>query len=179
MYYSKYISPIGEMTLISKDNKLIGLYLGKEFNNLQSLEKKYKSNIVLNDDLEIFFKTKTWLDKYFAGKVVHTSELELDLNLIGTEFEQSVWKYIYEIPYGEITTYKKIADKVKKDRNKEFMAAQAIGRAVGRNPISIINPCHRVVGSKGDIVGYASGIDNKIFLLNLEKINLKKLFKKK
>ena len=167
VYFSKTNSPLGEMIFIAKDEKLIGLYLTGEFNNLKSLEEKYKDTFIEKNDLDIFIKAQ------------NASEIDLDIknNILGTKFEKDVWKYIYDIPYGEITTYKEIADKIKKKMNKEHMAAQAVGRAVGRNPISIIVPCHRVVGSKGDLVGFASGLDNKETLLNIEKINLKEIFK--
>ena len=179
VYFSKTNSPLGEMIFIAKDEKLIGLYLTGEFNNLKSLEEKYKDTFIEKNDLDIFIKAQNWLDRYFKGDIVHASEIDLDIknNILGTKFEKDVWKYIYDIPYGEITTYKEIADKIKKKMNKEHMAAQAVGRAVGRNPISIIVPCHRVVGSKGDLVGFASGLDNKETLLNKEKINLKEIFK--
>ena len=181
MHYTNFSSPLGEIILIAKENKLTGIYLNGEFNSVKSLEQKYKEVFIEKNDLELFIKTKAWLNRYFNGEVVNAEEIELELknNILGTKFEKDVWQYIYEIPYGQIITYKEIADKIKKKMNKEHMSAQAVGRAIGKNPISIINPCHRVVGSKGDLVGFASGLENKIFLLNIEKINLKEIFKKK
>ena len=181
MYYTSFNSPLGELILISKDNKLVGLYISSELYNIDSLEKRYKEKFVNEDNLKIFIKTQDWLKRYFNGEVVYTKELDIELknNILGTTFEKDIWQYIYEIPYGEVTTYKAIADKVKKKMNKKYMSAQAVGRAVGKNPIAIINPCHRVVGSNGNLVGYAGGLDKKIFLLNIEKINLKEIFKKK
>ena len=181
MYYTMFNSLLGELILISKDNKLTGLYIVSEEININILEKMYKVELLKDDSLDIFVKTKDWLNRYFKGEVVHAKELgiEIENNILGTTFEKEVWKYIYEIPYGKVTTYKTIADKIKKKMNKENMSAQAVGRAVGKNPIAIINPCHRVVGVKGDLVGYFSGLDKKELLLNIENIHLKELFKKK
>lgn len=180
IYFTKTNSPLGEIILISEENKLIGLYLKGELTNIESLEKQYKEEFEEKSNIEIFDKTKVWLDRYFNGEIVHASEIDLKLddNVLGTKFEKDVWKHIYNIPYGEVVTYKSIADKIKKQMNKEHMAAQAVGRAVGKNPISIIIPCHRVVGIKGDLIGFASGLDKKRFLLNKEKVNLEEIFKR-
>ncbi len=179
IYYSKFKSPLGELLLVSEKDKLIGLYVDTEVEDIKILAHKYNKELVEKDNLNIFEKTKDWLRRYFNGEVVHAKELDLEIknNILGTTFEKYVWEYIYEIQYGEITTYKAIANKIKRKLNKENMAAQAVGRAVGKNPIGIINPCHRVVGSKGDLVGFASGLDNKRFLLNIEKLNEKEILK--
>lgn len=95
---------------------------------------------------------------------------------IGTDFAKNVWKLLCEIPYGYVTTYGAIGKKMAKLMHKEKMSAQAIGGAVGHNPISIIIPCHRVVGSNGSLTGYAGGIDKKIKLLEHENVDMSKLF---
>ena len=115
-------------------------------------------------------KAKKWLDRYFKGEKPQISEL--DLEPIGSDFAKNVWKLLCEIPYGEVTTYGEIAKKVAKIMNKSTMSAQAVGGAVGHNPISIIIPCHRVIGTNGSLTGYAGGIDKKIFLLKHEGVSL-------
>lgn len=119
-------------------------------------------------------KTKKWLDRYFKGEKPQIAEL--DLAPIGSDFAQNVWKILCDIPYGQITTYGNIAKKVAEIMNKNTMSAQAVGGAVGHNPISIIIPCHRVVGTNGNLTGYAGGIDKKIFLLKHEQVDMRKLF---
>ena len=94
----------------------------------------------------------------------------------GTSFEKVVWELLKKIPYGEVTTYKELSKKVAKKLGKEKMSAQAVGGAIGHNPISIIIPCHRVVGTDGSLTGYAGGIDKKVKLLKQEKVNMEKLY---
>ena len=114
------------------------------------------------------------MDDYFAGNKPQLSKLPIAP--IGGEFRQQVWKILTEIPYGELTTYGSIAKEVAKRMGKEKMSAQAVGGAVGHNPISIIIPCHRVVGSNGSLTGYAGGIEKKIKLLKHEGIDMTKFF---
>lgn len=160
IYITNYNSPVGKLLLASDGKNLTGLWIeGQEC----SLDQ---NNTKLNNDLDIFKKTKNWLDRYFAGKRVEVCELDIRFN--GTEFQKIVWKILCEIPYGEFTTYGNIAKKVAKILNKEKMSAQAVGGAVGHNPISIIVPCHRVIGTNGSLTGYAGGIDKKIKLLQIE-----------
>lgn len=167
---SKYNSPVGIIALASKGNNLIGLWIENQKHYLHSI----KEEIQENDNDEIIKKAKEWLDKYFKGENPNISELPL--NPIGTEFQISVWNILKDIPYGEVITYKNIADKIAKEKNIEKMSSQAVGQAVGHNPISIIIPCHRVVGSNGSLTGYAGGIDIKIKLLKHEKVNMENLF---
>ena len=166
IYTSNYNSPIGKILLASKNGKLIGLWIEGQKYYLG----KVKEELQKKDDEVILIKAKNWLDKYFRGEKPEISELDLDP--IGSEFAKNVWKILCEIPYGEVTTYGKIAKKMAKLMNKKSMSAQAVGGAVGHNPISIIIPCHRVIGSNGDLTGYAGGIDKKIKLLEHENANI-------
>ena len=156
--------------LASKDNKLIGLWIEGQKYYLGKL----KEEIQEKDDDIILVRAKNWLDRYFKGEKPQISEL--DLAPIGSDFAKNVWKLLCEIPYGKVTTYGEIAKKVAKIMNKSAMSPQAVGGAVGHNPISIIIPCHRVVGTNGSLTGYAGGIDKKIFLLKHEKIDMRKLY---
>ena len=167
IYKSYYQSPIGKLLLASKENKLMGLWIEGQKYYLGNLKEELQEN----NTEEILVKTKKWLDRYFDAEKPEISELELAP--IGSEFRKNVWKLLCKIPYGEITTYKSIAENVAKLMNRKQMSAQAIGGAVGHNPISIIIPCHRVVGADGSLTGYAGGIDKKIKLLKLEKVDLK------
>ena len=141
-------------------------------------QKYYLRNIneelVENNDEEILVKTRKWLNRYFLGERPKIEELNIHLN--GTSFEKIVWELLKRIPYGEVTTYKELAIKVAKKLGKEKMSAQAVGGAVGHNPISIIIPCHRVVGTNGSLTGYAGGIDKKVKLLEFEKVDMEKLY---
>lgn len=171
IYKSYYQSPIGKLLLASKNNKLIGLWIEGQKYYLGDLKEELREN----NEEEILVKTKKWLDRYFKGEKPQISELELEP--IGSEFRKNVWKLLCQIPYGQVTTYKKIAENVAKIMNKKQMSAQAVGGAVGHNPISIIIPCHRVVGTDGSLTGYAGGIDKKIKLLELENVNVKYISK--
>ena len=155
IYTTTYDSPLGELTLASKDDKLIGLWMAPQKG-------------VNNDNLAIFRKTKKWLDSYFNGE--NPSIANLELNLEGTSFRLKVWELLKEIPYGEVVTYGELAKKLSSN-----MSSQAVGGAVGHNPISIIIPCHRVVGFDGRLTGYAGGLENKVKLLELEGVKIRDL----
>lgn len=170
IYTTYYESLIGKILLASKDGKIIGAWINGQKDYLEKLEEKIKEN---NNDSALL-KSKKWLDRYFNGEKPEISELELAP--IGSEFAQNVWKLLCEIPYGETTTYGNIAKKVAQIMKKENMSPQAVGGAVGHNPISIIIPCHRVVGTNGNLTGYAGGIDKKIELLKLEKVDISNLY---
>ena len=163
IYISHYLSPLGDILLASKNNELIGLWFKDQKYYLESI----KEEIVEKNNEEIFLKTKDWLDRYFKGEQPNIKELSL--NPIGSTFRKKVWKILCNIPYGKTMTYKEIADKISKEKGLKSMSAQAVGGAVGHNPISIIIPCHRVVGSNGNLTGYAGGLDKKEYLLKLEQ----------
>lgn len=170
IYTMHYKSPIGEILLASDGKSLIGLWLeGQKYFLADIKEEKVEKT-----DLKVFIQTQLWLECYFHGE--KPSIKDLPLSPRGTTFRQEVWKILCEIPYGEVMTYGEIAKKIAKRLHKQTMSAQAIGGAVGHNPISIIIPCHRVVGANGSLTGYAGGIDKKIKLLELEGVNINKFF---
>ena len=157
IYTAHYNSPLGGITLTSDGMALTGLYFDgeRDFPDLSPGRKK---------DLPLFGEVMRWLDLYFDGKEPDFSPA---LNPTGTAFQMSVWAILRTIAYGETTTYGAIAKRLEKKTGKR-MSAQAVGGAVGRNPISIIVPCHRVIGANGSLTGYAGGLDKKKYLLELE-----------
>ena len=173
MFYStEFPSPIGEITLACDGNgkNLVGLWIeGQKYHGDTIPEE-----MAPGDEMPVFAIVKKWLAQYFEGKKPAVSGLPLAP--IGGEFRQGVWNILREIPYGEVTTYGNIAREMAKRMNKEAMSSRAVGGAVGRNPISIIIPCHRVVGSNGSLTGYAGGIKTKITLLELEGVDMSRLF---
>lgn len=171
MYYqTTYPSPVGIITLASDESGLVGTWIkGQKYHGATLPE-----DVIECDDMPIFDTVKKWLTQYFAGEKPRISELPLCP--IGSEFRQEVWRILCEIPYGEVITYGDIAKKLAAKMNKESMSSQAVGGAVGHNPISIIIPCHRVVGSNGSLTGYAGGVHNKVKLLELEGTDMSGLF---
>ena len=127
------------------------------------------STLLENNQLPIFLQTAQWLDIYFQGKNPHFTP---PLLITASDFRQSVWQMLMEVPFGKTITYKEIAQKIAHQQNRLTISPQAVGNAVGHNPISLIIPFHRVIGSNGDLTGYAGGMDKKISLLKLEKVNM-------
>ena len=163
-YFTTYPSPVGILTLACDGEHLVGLWIeGQKYHGSTISEEMTEK-----DGMPVFDAAKKWLDRYFAGEKPAISELPLAP--IGSEFRQEVWRILCEIPYGQIITYGDIAKKMAAKMHKKSMSSQAVGGAVGHNPISIIIPCHRVVGSNGSLTGYAGGIDTKIKLLELEGV---------
>lgn len=160
VYLSKYNSPLGEITLLGYENSLATLIFSdqKTFKTPKNVSQK---------ELKIFSKVKSWLDKYFAAQ---NPQIDFELELCGTDFQKQVWEILKTIPYGKSMTYGEIAQIIAQQRNLPKMSAQAVGYAVGSNPISIIIPCHRVLGKTGNLTGYAGGLNRKRALLNIEKI---------
>lgn len=159
MYYKTYYSsPLGNILLVGDENNLCGLwFLGQKY-----FAAKFGDNMPENNNLDIFKSAKKWLDRYFGGQKPNLKELSLAPQ--GTEFQKKVWKILCEIPYGSVVTYGDIA------KNLNMRSAQAVGGAVGHNPISIIIPCHRVIGANKSLTGYAGGVDKKLKLLELEGV---------
>ena len=173
-YYTYEDSPLGKLTLASSDGKnLTGLWIEKQ----KYYAEKAPDTKERKDNLPIFIATKDWLHRYFNGEKPRISELPLSPE--GGEFRQMVWNILCEIPYGEVFTYGGIAKRIAQKTGKKAMSAQAVGGAVGHNPISIIIPCHRVVGTNGSLTGYTGGLDIKIKLLELEKVDMSRLFRPK
>lgn len=161
MYYFKYDSPLGEMVGTSDGKSLCGLYfVDQKFFSMNIIKDHIEKN-----DLSVFLKTKEFLDQYFYGKVVKI--IDIPISISGTEFQKRVWKIIYNIPYGDTISYSDISDKIYNLTQKKT-SPRAVGGAVGHNPISIIIPCHRVMGKSGELTGYAGGIDRKKCLLDIE-----------
>ena len=170
MYFTKYISPIGELVLASDGKGLTGLWMdGQKYHGGKILDGASEK-----EDVTVFKEVKRWLDDYFAGR--NPSIKGIHLAPIGKEYQQDVWNALCDIPYGETTSYGRIRDKVAKIQGNEGLTNRNIGWAVGHNPISIIIPCHRVVGYDGNLTGYAGGIERKIQLLELEGTDMSRLY---
>jgi methylated-DNA-[protein]-cysteine S-methyltransferase len=171
MYYTTtYPSPLGLITLACDGGNLVGLWIeGQKYHGGAISEA-----MITKNDMPVFAAAKKWLAKYFAGEKPAVSELPLAP--IGGEFRRGVWGILCEIPYGKVITYGGIAKKMAAKMNKASMSSQAVGGAVGHNPISIIIPCHRVVGSNGSLTGYAAGIETKVKLLEWEGVDMSSLF---
>ncbi len=168
-YKSEYKSPLGIITVCcDEDENIVGLF----FKNQKHFADNIDGKITENNNLKIFVTVKNWLDKYFAGKKPNIKEIPI--KFIGNDFRKSVWKILYKIPYGKTVTYGDVAKQIAKQKDITKMSAQAIGCAVGHNPISIIVPCHRVVGKNGKLTGYAAGLNKKKKLLELEQVNMVK-----
>lgn len=159
-YISYYQSPIGRILLAADEIGLNGLWFeGQKYFALH-LDEEHEEK-----EIPLFEKVKRWLDIYFSGK---EPDFTLPLHFIGTDFQKDVWEILCSIPYGKTMTYKEIAERIAAQRGLEHMSAQAVGGAVGHNRISVIVPCHRVIGTNGSLTGYAGGIDKKMKLLGLE-----------
>ena len=160
MYFqTSYSSPIGEITLAGNGENLTGLwFVGQKYYPTFSMAQ--------DDSLAVFSEIKRWLDAYFAGE--RPDPNALPLAPAGSGFRQPVWELLLRIPYGQTTTYGALAKEAAKRLGLASMSAQAVGGAVGHNPISVIIPCHRVLGADGSLTGYAGGVDKKRWLLTHE-----------
>ncbi|MDR2606180.1 MAG: methylated-DNA--[protein]-cysteine S-methyltransferase [Oscillospiraceae bacterium] len=157
-------SPIGLLTLSGDGESLTGLWIEGQKYFAAGMDSTAQVQ-----ELPVFKRTQEWLDCYFSGQEPRFTP---QLAPRGSAFRQAVWNELLKIPYGSVTTYGEIAKRLN-------ASARAVGGAVGHNPISIIIPCHRVVGASGSLTGYAGGIDRKIQLLELEKVPSERLFKPK
>lgn len=157
-----YDAPYGRYVMAAEDGALTGLWLEGQ--------KYFPSDLPepSGEEAEIFARARRWLDAYFAGRQPEVSALPIAPR--GSAFAQSVWQLLLEIPYGQTVTYGQLAKRLAEQRGLTRMSAQAVGGAVGHNPISVIIPCHRVLGAKKRLTGYAGGLDVKTFLLKLEGV---------
>ncbi len=163
IYYTEMNSPIGALTVASTDIGVCLIQFGpvkETCSIIQTWTKKHFMNAELKADEERLQPVVEQLEEYFLG---HRSTFDLDLDLVGTKFQCLVWKRIKEIPYGETRSYKQIATEIGAPK-----AVRAIGGANNQNPVPIIVPCHRVIGSNGSMVGYGGGLDKKEYLLKME-----------
>ena len=163
-YFWRYTSELGLITMTSDGTALTGLWLEGQKGTDDFSCGKY-----MEKELTIFQETCHWLDRYFQGQDPGPIPL---VSMEGTSFRKLVWQILQTIPYGQTVTYGQIAARVAAIQGKAQMSAQAVGGAVGHNPISIIVPCHRVIGTNGSLTGYAGGLDKKVKLLRLEGVEV-------
>lgn len=167
-YTQHYDSPLGGILLAADDVGLTGLWFDGQKYFARGL-----SNERIEQETSVLAEAKRWLDIYFTGK---EPDFTPPLHPIGSAFRRSVWEILLQIPYGQNTTYGEIARQLAKKQGLDRMSAQAVGGAVGHNEISIIIPCHRVVGADGSLTGYAGGIGKKEKLLELERADMRRFF---
>ena len=163
LYTCFYKSPLGGITMASDGTALTGLWFDGQKYFAEGIEPDAEEK-----KLPVFDETVRWLDIYFGGR---RPDFTPPLNLEGTAFRKEVWQLLLQIPYGETITYGELAAQLAAHNGLKQMSAQAVGGAVGHNPISIIVPCHRVVGTCGSLTGYAGGLAKKLALLKLEGID--------
>ena len=167
-YISYYHSPLGKILLAADQTGITGAWFENQKYYAHSLDAEHTEKVT-----PILEDTKRWLDLYFSGK---EPDFMPSLHPSGTPFQMEVWDILRQIPYGTTITYGAVAKEIARRRGIPRMSAQAAGGAVGRNPVSILIPCPRVVGSNGSVTGYAGGIDRKIKLLALEKAPVEAYF---
>ena len=162
LYTGYYRSPLGRLLLAADEIGLTGLWFERQRRFAQGLDPVHT-----DEETPILAQTRRWLDLYFSGSV---PDFTPPLHPVGSDFRQEVWALLLQIPYGKTTTYGALAAQLAEKHGQRRMSAQAVGGAVGHNPISIIIPCHRVVGADGSLTGYAGGLDTKARLLAVEGI---------
>ena len=168
IYLTHYSSPLGDLLLAADELGLTGAWFAgqKYFARGLAAETAEQETPPLSE-------AKRWLDVYFSGR---EPDFTPPLHPAGSEFQRAVWALLLQIPYGRTTTYGALAKALAAARGLPGMSAQAVGGAVGHNPISVIIPCHRVVGTNGSLTGYAVGIEKKVRLLELEGADMQGLF---
>lgn len=168
VYTDQYPSPLGVITLACDDEAVIGLWFNgqRHFGNRLPDDAEQRKHLLLEE-------AKGWLDIYFSGR---EPDFCPPLRYDSTPFRKMVCDIMRSIPYGETMTYGEIAAEVEKETGIKKMSAQAVGGAVGHNPISILIPCHRVVGKDGSLTGYGGGISRKVQLLTLERVDMTHFF---
>ena len=157
----RYESPLGRITLSGEGDALTGLWFDGQEHFAGTLSREHAEGF-----LPVFREAERWLDLYFTGQ---DPGFRPKLLLRGTLFRKAVWEILLTVPYGETVTYGQIADRLARQRQISRMSARAVGGAVSRNPISLIVPCHRVIGADGSLTGYAGGTERKRRLLEMEK----------
>ena len=167
-YTDHYESPLGGITLGSDGRALTGLWFDNQKYFADTLEKENEEK-----KLPVFEDTERWLDIYFSGR---DPGFTPELSMLCSDFRKAVWEVMLSIPFGRTMTYGEIANRIAAERGLKQMSAQAVGGAVGHNSISLIIPCHRVVGTNGSLTGYAGGLDKKVWLLAHEGVNTDRLF---
>ena len=167
-YIYHYSSPLGGITIASNGIEITGLWFDGQKYFADTLSKAQEEKA-----LPVFDETKKWLDIYFNGT---PPDFTPPLSMNTTPFRKAVWNILLGIPFGKTMTYGEISKIIAKQFGIDKMSAQAVGGAVGHNSISLIIPCHRVVGTNGSLTGYAGGLEKKVWLLTMEKVNLSKLF---
>lgn len=161
-YIHHYESPLGGITMASDGCALTGLWFDGQKYFADTLDEEYEER-----EISIFEETERWLDIYFSGKV---PEYTPQIKMKTSEFRREVWEILLTVPYGKVMTYGEIAKMIARKKGIATMSAQAVGGAIGHNAISIIIPCHRVVGADGSLTGYAGGLERKRALLKLEGV---------
>lgn len=167
LYFTHYDSPMGEIRLLASEDALVGLWLPG-----QNVDSSLAAQAVRQDHAPMLEKGRAWLDRYFCGAKPLPEEIPLAPQ--GSDFRKRVWHRLCKIPYGQLETYGQIAKELAAEDGGR-MSAQAVGGAVGHNPISLIIPCHRVIGAHGNLVGYAGGLALKKRLLKYEGVDIRKL----
>ena len=167
-YITHYQSPVGGILLAADETGLTGLWFDGQKYYADRLDPEHEEK-----DTPVLAQTKEWLTVYFSGREPLFSP---PVHMLGTPFQLSVWKLLQKIPYGKTVTYGDIAKEIAKQKGLPRISAQAVGGAVGHNKISVIIPCHRVVGTNGSLTGYAGGIEKKVKLLTLEKADMRTFF---
>lgn len=167
-YIQHYASPLGGILLAANDIGLTGLWFDGQKYYADALPAEH-----IERETPILADAKRWLDVYFTGV---EPDFMPPLHPVGSAFRQAVWELLLQIPYGQTVTYGELARQLAEKQGVEHMSAQAVGGAVGHNPISLIIPCHRVVGTHGSLTGYAGGIDKKLKLLELEQADIQGFF---
>lgn len=167
-YIRHYDSPLGGILLAADEIGLTGLWFDREKYFADNLPAEHTER-----ETPVLAESKRWLDTYFAGS---EPDFLPPLHPIGSAFRREIWEILLRIPYGQTTTYGTIARELAQKRGLARMSAQAVGGAVGHNEISIIIPCHRVIGASGSLTGYAGGIDKKVRLLELERADMRGFF---
>ena len=167
-FIQHYDSPLGGILLAADAVGLTGLWFDGQKYFARGLSSEREER-----ELPVLLEAKRWLDIYFTGK---EPDFLPPLHPVGSAFRRSVWEILLQIPYGKTMTYGEIACKLAEKQKLPRMSAQAVGGAVGHNEISIIIPCHRVVGTNGSLTGYAGGIDKKVKLLELEHADMRRFF---